>query len=684
MATSEKRKSSQKKTKAVHFDPSLNTKTKRTKKKSTVQPLQPLRTRGGADSSATTTGTNNNGSGTGGATNNASNNNNGPGTGGIPAGQMNNGGNNTINNNQFVLTTDQIQQLLNGNQGGGLTAQQINGIIANASGSRGGLPQANATEPVWSGDPSFLDDDGNDKTTAEGWKDGLTKSSCLNLSFLHINGLRAEGLRYPIQFAEYNQEEMQKQLFKNLRDRGVTFTAQSQKLVCGFCNFMAMIRDCNFTIADSHFNVQSIEQHSVQHKSMIASIDDKSTPTRLAKVADNTDFLSWVDNAYDTFAKMFTPQGIPLGYIIRISDTVEKDPTKPDDCITPGKCYSASSGSLTAFLVERYTHAGPYFDSDNKKVFDILWTAFQGTSHQAILEPFRRVAHGRAAWKAILVAHGGKQRFEETHRQLKELVSKPKAWSSKGTKSLKLHCSGMRDAFRRMDSCCDNTNAFTKMGGREKVNLLIASINSSDSQLDIAIAEIKREPDKYNDFEVAANALMAVDPISANISASTNAHGRVIISAVTTGGSSDNLPKRGPKTGVDLRWHLQADYKKLPKDQRDELRDWMRTPEGKQKIKADQKQLKNDGKLSGGGKSGKRKNGNISGLSKNARKKLKKKNEKLFDEAFDATVAGMKVQPPSPEEVAETPSVSSTKANFMEEFKKNVKTRLFSKSKGQG
>ena len=226
------------------------------------------------------------------------------------------------------------------------------------------------------------------------------------------------------------------------------------------------------------------------------------------------------------------------------------------------------------------------------------------------------------------------------------------------------------------------------MGGREKVNLLIDSINSSDSQLDIAIAEIKRDPDKYNDFEKAANVLMAVDPISANISASTNAHGKVVISAVhPNGGSSDNLPKRGPKTGVDLCWHLQADYKKLPTDQREELSDWMKTPEGKQKVKADRKQLKKEGKLSGGGKGGKQKNGTIAGLSKGARKKLKKKKEKWFDEGFDAAVADMKVQPSSQsEEVAETPSVSSTspRVTFVEDLRKKMKNHMFSKSKGQG
>ena len=206
------------------------------KKSSTVDPLQ---TCGGAGSGA--------GSG---------------GLGGAPV-QLNNGGNNTINNH-YTFSATQLQQLLNGaNQGGGLTTAQINNLIANASsGGRGALPQANANEPVWAADPSFLDDNGNAKTTADGWKDGLTKSSCLNLSFLHINGLRAKGLRYPIQFARYNDKEIQKQLFKNLRNGGVTFTAQSQKLVCGFCNFMAMILDCNFTIADSHFNVKLIEQHS--------------------------------------------------------------------------------------------------------------------------------------------------------------------------------------------------------------------------------------------------------------------------------------------------------------------------------------------------------------------------------------------------------------------------------------
>ena len=43
------------------------------------------------------------------------------------------------------------------------------------------------------------------------------------------------------------------------------------------------------------------------------------------------------------------------------------------------------------------------------------------------------------------------------------------------------------------------------------------------------------------------------------------------------------------KMGVDLRWHPHKDFKKLPDDQKDELREWMKTQEGKKLMKESQK-----------------------------------------------------------------------------------------------
>ena len=84
-----------------------------------------------------------------------------------------------------------------------------------------------------------------------------------------------------------------------------------------------------------------------------------------------------------------------------------------------------------------------------------------------------------------------------------------------------------------------------------------------------------------NDFELAASALIEVDPYKRSqkpIPSPRNAN----ISAI------DFNAGRGD-TGVDLRWHPKGEFMKLTQEQRDELSSWQKTDEGRKTITASRK-----------------------------------------------------------------------------------------------
>ena len=83
-----------------------------------------------------------------------------------------------------------------------------------------------------------------------------------------------------------------------------------------------------------------------------------------------------------------------------------------------------------------------------------------------------------------------------------------------------------------------------------------------------------------NDFESAVAALIPVDPFDNNKANKKSTQFNVSSLSTKTG--------RGSKTGVDLRWHKPHEYKALSSEQKDELREWQNSNDGK-KIIADAK-----------------------------------------------------------------------------------------------
>jgi hypothetical protein len=112
---------------------------------------------------------------------------------------------------------------------------------------------------------------------------------------------------------------------------------------------------------------------------------------------------------------------------------------------------------------------------------------------------------------------------------------------------------------------------------------LLDAIQCNDAGLQAAMASIKTDQivgGLRNDFERSATHLLPYDPVLKKRSDHAGGkRGAADISDLT--GEEVNVSSFGTKkgtgsTGVSLRYHTVAEYKLLPKDQKDELREWRR------------------------------------------------------------------------------------------------------------
>ena len=110
-----------------------------------------------------------------------------------------------------------------------------------------------------------------------------------------------------------------------------------------------------------------------------------------------------------------------------------------------------------------------------------------------------------------------------------------------------------------------------------RIGYIIDNLENSDAALQAAIASIRQNVNNSrNDFEKAIAILLPVDP-HLRISSAKKA---VSFEVSSVSGNTG----RGKETGIDLRWYTVEDYKKLSNDEKNELREWQSSKDGKKSI----------------------------------------------------------------------------------------------------
>ena len=124
----------------------------------------------------------------------------------------------------------------------------------------------------------------------------------------------------------------------------------------------------------------------------------------------------------------------------------------------------------------------------------------------------------------------------------------------------------------------------------QRFEYLIDSLACGDNTLQAAIGLVRANTNEMRQkFEASATALIEVDlywksqrvpvPRGANVSTAEGI----------------NFKAGRGSTGVDLRWHPNNDFRKLPDDQKYELTIWFKTDEGKRARKTSNKKRKSNG-----------------------------------------------------------------------------------------
>ena len=225
-------------------------------------------------------------------------------------------------------------------------------------------------------------------------------------------------------------------------------------------------------------------------------------------------------------------------------------------------------------MIARLSHGDALYRSDNKTVYLKLEKACRGTSVESTVKTFSRTQNGRGAYLALIDHHAGESKYRTIMKKRMNLLQNIK-WNGRNY-SLEKHVSNHRQAVDDLNDCSTHITV-TAPDSSQRVEYLIDSINCADSTLQATIGLIRTNVNNMReDFELAANALIEVDPYK-------RAQRQPVKNAAQVS-AIDFASGRGD-TGVDLRWHTPKEFKELNQDQRNELVNWQKTPDGKSRLK---------------------------------------------------------------------------------------------------
>ena len=290
--------------------------------------------------------------------------------------------------------------------------------------------------------------------------------------------------------------------------------------------------------------------------------------------------IKWAPIFIDCMSRTYGIKG-PLAYVLR--DTVAVVPEEDDPLIDNN--YFGTSGGLQAELVNRLSHGDALYRSDNKTVYLKLEKACRSSSVESTVKSFSRRQDGRGAYLALIDHHAGESKYRTIMKKRMNLLQNIK-WNGRNY-SLEKHVSNHRQAVDDLNDCANHITVATP-DQSQRVEYLIDSINCADSTLQASIGLIRSNVNNMReDFELAANALIEVDPYRR----SQRQPGKPTaqISAI------DFSSGRGD-SGVDLRWHTPQEFKALNQDQKDELVSWQKTPDGKQILSKSREEKSRKGK----------------------------------------------------------------------------------------
>ena len=427
----------------------------------------------------------------------------------------------------------------------------------------------------------------------------------MNLSDVQRDRLAQEGLNLVTDFADFNEETLN-DAFKNMKFSqagdpnavppvlpvvGMPLGAQQKYRIHTARIAFKYLTDTSRPVTGQTMNYSTVLKDFRTEWDSIVKLEEQNN-NDLPTISRELQIMQWQPAFVDHLSSVFGVRGIPLTYVIR-----EKASVTPhsEDPFKQRKLYG-NSESILDDLVTRCSHIHPLFKTDNNKVYKLLAEATLGTQYATTVTTFSRRKDGRAAYLALINSHVGGDKWEQTVETNVDIIMNRK-WNGMNYK-LEKFCNQHRQAHAKLLDAKAHGADVPDINATSKVKYLINNITHQDSDLRAAIALIRNDQPAgiKSDFEGAIKILLPVDPFKPR----GGFKRKFEVSFVEGNGSKTSANKTSygtGKTGVELCFHKPKEYKNLTDEQKDELRQWRQSKEGKRAVIAEKQ--KRNGKGTG-------------------------------------------------------------------------------------
>ena len=399
--------------------------------------------------------------------------------------------------------------------------------------------------------------------------------------------LASEGIVSVADLADFNKHSI-KRLAENVNKAGLVFGAKCEQRLIVASN---LVKYYNMTGRD--LTAANIRWNNVvkNFESQWESLEEKKEAAvpEIPKIGKALPIIKWTEVFQDFLKQVIGARYIPLSYVIR--DQVEV----PADALplATDQPFSTEHGSIQREMIARASHNVGMFGDDNAKVYHYIEAATRSTSYTGSVRPFKHTEDGRSAWFAIVTQFAGKDKWEAEIKRNEQLLHN-RVWKGQGNFTLEGFITLHRNAFISMQACAQHVD-YRLPNEHSRVGFLLDAIQCPDHKLHATMASIEGDdtPDGLrNNFEAAASALVPKDPVAKKrLAMAGSKRDQSSISGVEGGDVSAVNTKKKPgigKTGVHFRFYTKAEYHKLSKAQKAELKEWReQNPDAVQQSKQD-------------------------------------------------------------------------------------------------
>ena len=283
--------------------------------------------------------------------------------------------------------------------------------------------------------------------------------------------------------------------------------------------------------------------------------------------------------AYETFVGNFVGQsGCPLTWIYRPTVAVPA----PAPALAADQPFSDEHGSVSAELIARMSHSHALYRPDNATGYAQLVTATLGTQYASTIAPFKRAKDGRGALLALQAQFAGAAHWDREVKLMSDFLTNSR-WT--GTTAFSLHAflAKHRASYHTLQRCADHVQ-IELPNERTRVGYLLENIDCSDKDVTTALSHIRLDDSvtgMRSDFERSVAFLLPTDPVKKKRGAKRDA-GRISSTTAASPGDGGGKEKGKKKarfkstsgsTGVEFRFYKPAEFQKLTREQKDELRE---------------------------------------------------------------------------------------------------------------